>query len=396
MALADFFSADYRSARARFVLAADRLGWRREVHDIGVSGPARESLSIDTALLGSPFPENVVIISSGLHGVEGFFGSAVQLAFLEQHAAQLGLPPNAAIILVHALNPFGFAWRRRWNEHNVDLNRNFMTDFSFLDRDPDYQESRNAYSRLYLLLNPPRPPSRIEPYALKALAAIFSQGWAERARLPREQRPPPVAIGAILDLGLAQLRKIIPVGQYEYPDGLFFGGTQIERTAQYLRETLPGWVGQARRIIHIDFHTGLGERGKYKLFVGDQENAESARQAAKWFDAQNVEPWGRGTSYRARGLMATHFASVFGDRRYLCLTAEFGTYPPTRVLRALRAEHQAHRFSHPGSADYEWAKRQVMEAFCPKSRNWRESTVEQGLEIVRRALEVCYGQSGFR
>ena len=77
MALADFFSADYRSARARFTAAADRLGWRREVHDIGVSGPAGESLSIDTALLGNPSPENVVIISSGLHGVEGFFGSAV-------------------------------------------------------------------------------------------------------------------------------------------------------------------------------------------------------------------------------------------------------------------------------------------------------------------------------
>ena len=139
MALADFFSADYPSARARFIEAAERAGWRREVHDIGVTGPAGESLGIDTALLGNPFPENVVIVSSGLHGVEGFFGSAVQLAFLEQHAARLRLPPDAAIILVHALNPFGFAWRRRWNEHNVDLNRNFLTDFSFLDRDPDYQ-----------------------------------------------------------------------------------------------------------------------------------------------------------------------------------------------------------------------------------------------------------------
>ncbi|HYN26690.1 MAG TPA: DUF2817 domain-containing protein [Burkholderiales bacterium] len=391
MALADFFSADYRSARARFVLAADRLGWRREVHDIGVSGPARESLSIDTALLGNPFPENVVIVSSGLHGVEGFFGSAVQLAFLEQHAAQLAILPNAAIILIHALNPFGFAWRRRWNENNVDLNRNFLTDFSFLERDADYQESRKAYARLYRLLSPARPPSRIEPYALKALAAIFSQGWAERARLPRDQRPSPVSIGAILGLGLAQLRKTIPVGQYEYADGLFFGGRQMESTTQYLRTTLPGWVGHAGRIIHVDFHTGLGQRGSYKLFVGDEENSDPARQAARWFGAENVEPWGRGTAYRARGLMAMHFASVFGDR-YLCLTAEFGTYSATPVLRALRAEHQAHRFSQPGSGGYEWAKRQLMEAFCPRSRSWRKTTVEQGLAIVKRAVDVCYGR----
>jgi len=391
MVLADFYSADYPSAKARYIAAVDRLGWRHEVHDIGVSGPARESLSIDTALLGNPFPENVVIVSSGLHGVEGFFGSAVQLAFLEQQAAELALPSNAAIILVHALNPFGFAWRRRWNENNVDLNRNFLTDYAFLERDPDYQESRKAYARLYRLLNPARRPSRIEPYALKALAAIFSQGWAERARLPRGQRPPPVATGAILGLGLAQLRKTIPVGQYEYPDGLFFGGTQTECTTQYLRTTLPGWVSQARRIVHVDLHTGLGQRGKYKLFVGDEENSEPVRQAAKWSGAGNVEPWGRGTAYRARGLMATHFASVFRDR-YLCCTAEFGTYSATPVLRALRAEHQAHRFSRPGSADYEWAKRQLMEAFCPRSRKWRESTVAHGLTIVKRAVGVCYGR----
>jgi hypothetical protein len=92
--------------------------------------------------------------------------------------------------------------------------------------------------------------------------------------------------------------------------------------------------------------------------------------------------------------MATHFASVFGDR-YLCLTAEFGTYPAAAVLRALRAEHQAHRFSRPGSAEYEWAKRLVMEAFCPRSRSWRESAVGQGLANVRRAVEVCLGVHTF-
>jgi len=391
MTLADFFSADYSSARARFIETADRLGWRREAHDIGSSGPKGESLSIDTAFLGKPSPDNVVIVSSGLHGVEGFFGSAAQLAFLEQQAARLELPSDAAIILVHALNPFGFAWRRRCNENNVDLNRNFLTDYAFLDRDPDYEESRDAYARLYPLLNPGHPPSRIEPYAIKAFTAILSQGWAERARLPRDQRPSPVAIRSILGLGLAQLRKTIPVGQYEYPEGLFFGGTQLERTTRYLWESLPGWVGQARRIIHIDFHTGLGRYGMYKLFVGDEEDSEPARQAATWFGAENVEPWGPGTAYRARGLMATHFASVFGDR-YLCLTAEFGTYPATPVVRALRAEHQAHRFSRPGSAEYEWAKRQLKEAFCPRSQSWRESTIGQGLALIKRALEVCYGQ----
>jgi hypothetical protein len=33
------------------------------------------------------------------------------------------------VVLVHALNPYGFAWLRRVNENNVDLNRNFR-DFT--------------------------------------------------------------------------------------------------------------------------------------------------------------------------------------------------------------------------------------------------------------------------
>ncbi len=39
------------------------------------------------------------------------------------------LPASACALLVHALNPFGFAWLRRVNEDGVDLNRNFV-DFS--------------------------------------------------------------------------------------------------------------------------------------------------------------------------------------------------------------------------------------------------------------------------
>jgi uncharacterized protein DUF2817 len=50
--------------------------------------------------------------------------------------------------------------------NNVDLNRNFLTDYAFLERDPDYQESRKAYARLYRLLNPARRPSRISRHSL--------------------------------------------------------------------------------------------------------------------------------------------------------------------------------------------------------------------------------------
>ena len=38
--------------------------------------------------------------------------------------------PEQAVLLVHAINPHGFAWSRRVTQENVDLNRNFLVDFT--------------------------------------------------------------------------------------------------------------------------------------------------------------------------------------------------------------------------------------------------------------------------
>ncbi len=77
-------------------------------------------------MCGNPLANRALVISSGLYGVEGLFGSAVQLALLERYLPDYRLPPDLAIVIIHILNPFGCAWYRRWNEDNIDLNRNFL------------------------------------------------------------------------------------------------------------------------------------------------------------------------------------------------------------------------------------------------------------------------------
>ena len=57
-------------------------------------------------------------------------------------------------VLLHALNPYGFAWLRRVNEHNVDLNRNFLLPGEA------YRGSPAGYAALDPLLNPKSPPAR--------------------------------------------------------------------------------------------------------------------------------------------------------------------------------------------------------------------------------------------
>lgn len=358
---ATYFSADYFAARTAFRAAVERSGGSWQAVPIAARGPNDEDLTIDVASLGEPQAERLVIVSSGLHGVEGFFGSAAQTAWLAE-GSQTTPPAGTRLLFLHALNPFGFAWRRRWNEHNVDLNRNFL-----LPGEP-FAGSPPLYARLDSLLNPRSPPSRWEPFLLKAAAAM-------------------------LRYGASRLAQSLPVGQYDYPQGLFFGGSELEETNRILAEYMAGWLGIAREVLHIDLHTALGKFGTYQLLLDAPPNSPRVRSLARQFDAENVsanrlaEGAGKsGVIYASRGTWEKWCLATFADRTYNFATAEFGTYSGPRVIAALRAENRAYHFTGKNDAAYEWTRAAVVEAFAPRSLAWREQVVKQGIEIIDRAV----------
>ena len=77
-----FFSPDYFTARNRFREMAATAGGRLETLSLDAKGPNDEGLGIDIAWFGAENPRRVILHSSGLHGVEGFAGSAIQLQFI--------------------------------------------------------------------------------------------------------------------------------------------------------------------------------------------------------------------------------------------------------------------------------------------------------------------------
>jgi hypothetical protein len=390
MDLAASFSPDYATAKNRFLEAIRHLGYRHESHELSAQGPNGEPLTMDVAMCGSPNAERAVVVSSGLHGVEGFFGSAVQLAWLQTHGTVWSPPPHTALILARALNPFGFAWLRRWNENNVDLNRNFLDDRSILTDDPGYEESHAAYLRLASFLNPQSPPSRWEPYTVKAIHRVLCEGYGARARLPKEERPSFLALRAVFRLGLLELKKTSPVGQYEVPTGLFYGGAGAEETTLVLWDRLPVWVKDAELVLHLDYHTGLGGYADYRLLTKDEKGSARQRWQATHFGEGNVESLGGEIAAPVRGALPTFFRDRLSGKQYHGLTAEFGTYSPLRVLGALRAENRAHFFDTRDSRSYRWAKQQLLEAFCPADRAWREAVVAKGVALIEQAAKVCF------
>lgn len=347
------FSPDYVAARSRFRDAAARAGWELEAHPVGVAGPAGDDLTVDVAR--TPVAtDRTLVVSSGLHGVEGFFGSAVQLALLEHWRANPA--PPVGCVLVHGLNPAGFAHLRRFDENNVDPNRNFLLPGE------RYEGAPAGYAEVDALLNPERRPSRWEPFLPKA-------AWA------------------IARYGLAALRQTVAAGQYDFPRGLFYGGAGPSRTNLILAENLGRWVGDSRAAVHLDFHTGLGPYGSCKLLIDYPLDARQRANLTDWFGAGSFEECSSSTiAYDTRGGFGPWCVSrrLAADYYYAC--AEFGTYGPVRMLAGLRAENQAHHWGSPAAGSTARAKARLKELFCPAAESWRSAVVARGLKLVEQAV----------
>jgi hypothetical protein len=351
---ASTFSSDYFAARDRFRAAASRRGWQLEAHPIDAAGPRGEELTIDVAS-SSGDPTLVLVISSGIHGVEGFFGSAVQLALLDRWAARE--PPPVKCVFLHALNPYGFAWLRRVDENNVDPNRNFLLGGE------TFHGAHERYAQLDPFLNPRRPSSLWEPFTLKALPLVVRYG-------------------------MPALRQAIAEGQYDYPRGLFFGGAEPSQMHRLLDQHLPRWLQGSRTVVHLDLHTGLGARSMYKLLIDYPLNDRQRSRLTGWFgpDSFRTAESSR-IAYTAKGGFGRWCVSRGFAPDYLFAYAEFGTFGPIQILAGLRAENQAHHWSTPDSPETRRTKERLEELFCPADEKWRSRVVTRSLQIVHRVLQ---------
>jgi predicted deacylase len=346
----DYFSPDYFTARSRWKAAAERYSGRIESYVIEADAPLKEQqLTIDVAIFGDPNASKALVISSGLHGAEGLFGSAVQLATIDRYLATDRLSSDLAIVMIHTLNPFGCAWNRRWNEDNIDLNRNFLL------ADEAYAGSPPAYPALDSFLNPRSAPSRLEPFLLKSL-------------------------GLIGRYGMSALKNTLPVGQYEFPQGLFFGGKAASQTQQILSAHFRSWLGAAQQVIHLDLHSGLGKWGTYQLFAELTKDSPHYQWLFDRFEGLlTLDP--EDLVYQPRGTLGRWCQAEFADRRYDFLLAEFGTYPMLRVLKALRAENRAHWWGTTEDRSNDWAKQELLEVFVPQNQQWREIVLDRGVNL---------------
>jgi hypothetical protein len=357
--LSQVFSPDYATARARLREAAGPAGFSLEAYPIGHRGPDGQELTLDVARKGPRDARRVLVVSSGTHGVEGFFGSAVQLALLEGLFTRVSLAPHVAVVLIHAINPYGFAWSRRVNEDNVDQNRNFLLPGN------EYRGAPEAYRELNDLLNPRSAPRRFEPFLLEAAHQVLKRGYPA-------------------------LKTAVATGQYDFPQGLFFGGHGPTRVHELLREHIRTWVGSPERVLHVDFHTGLGKWSHYALCVDLPHHHPRVLALSREFGAEFVQGFDTsGVLYEIRGALGRWLEQLFPGTQYDTLLAEFGTYSSLRVIQAMRFENRVHHHAAKNPGLLARARSELREVFAPASSAWRKAVVGHGVHITEQALTAC-------
>ena len=355
------FSPSYASARARFALAAERAGARLDIftHDTAQASDGG-TLSTDVAVLGPRDAENALLIVSGTHGPEGFVGSAAQIALLDALALEARVP-GVRIVLVHAINPWGFAQLSRTTENNVDLNRNFIDWQQPLPANPDYTE-------LHAWLC----PQDWTPASLRS---------AESARL-----------AWIEQHGQDAYSDATARGQYSHADGLHYGGAGREWSNQTLEALVRRHLGGVRRLALIDWHTGLGERGEPFFLCFNEPGGAGWQRACHWWGRDNVE-----TSGGFEGASRPRYSGLLfhGVQRYAApaevtgAVIEFGTRSRDEMRLALQADHRLKFGGALADAQRAELREQVLDAFSPSSPQWQRQVLGHAIAIQRQALQGC-------
>jgi len=352
------FSTDYAAARAKFLDACGGLGVAVESHVNPLAGPRGELLSTDTAWLGPDDASEVVVVISGTHGVEGFCGGGAQVDWLLDRGAA-ALPPGTAVLLIHAANPFGWAWLARCTEENVDLNRNWL-DFTQPLPDDD------GYDALASHLVPAEMDGPARAAADAALAA-----W-------REGRTP------------EQWLRAVSSGQYRHPDGLFYGGrapTWSRRTSERIIDRHR--LAQRRNVTVLDVHTGLGPYGQVEAISHMPQGSAARERVLRMWGGIVKEPVrGGSVSTLRRGLAALGWRGRIGPH-CVFVTFEFGTSPVDEVLDALRGECWARRRGLDRDDPLQHRVRAASRrAFYPDTDGWRGAVLAQMRRCIGQALQA--------
>ena len=362
MTVESYFSATYAEAREKFRAEAKAAGATLTAYENpNGKGPNGETLTTDVACLGPADAEKVYLTISGTHGVEGFCGSGCQIGHFRDRLFE-AMPAGTRAVMVHAINPHGFAWLRRVTEDNVDLNRNFQDFTKPLPENKGYEELHDV---------------------------LIPTHWEGQGRAAADQ-----AIMAFQQKhGAFAFQAAMTGGQYSRPDGLFFGGQKPTWSngtfRRILKEHVPAGV---KKLASIDFHTGLGPMGYGEPIYIGPDSMTSEEHARAVFGPEVTNPnSGNSASARVTGTLPEAYLDLPRGIDLMAVALEYGTVPMPEVALALRGDHWLHARGDLGSDLARQLKQRIRDAFYTDTLPWKAAVYGRAADFALRAFRGLAG-----
>lgn len=356
MDIETLFLDDYFAMRQHFITLASANGFSLNAVECPAKGPDDKPVFMDFAFAGNKDAKSLLVIISGTHGPEGYCGSAVQSGLLKSGNAKEWAKDHK-ILFVHAHNPFGFAWDVRFNEDNVDLNRNYLEDFENLPQNPLYEEIKDW-----------AVPSDLSEdglnYSIKNLMNY--------ARIN----------------GFQKLQTALTAGQYSHPNGVYYGGDAPSWSHLTLKKNIIKYADGVDNIIFIDVHTGLGDYGKCELITSLPPKSLGFEKLYNiWGDEVKSSNNGESISAKLNGCLDIAMIKYLGESRTSFIATEFGTIDPISVFRATQAATWLLNNDGLNTGLGETVRAQNRAAFYPNDLEWFNSVWQKAEEIISKAVD---------
>ena len=362
----EYYHETYTESREAFVSASLQLKTHFDsvlIFKTAVKSHTDTGLYVDYCYIpGASNPPRLLILSSGVHGVEGFVGSAVQLMFMEEFLDE-ELGKQMGILFIHGLNPYGFKHYRRFTENNVDLNRNWDIDKSL------FATPNPGYFRFNTLINPQHNVN---------VGSLCNRFFILKAAL------------MMINNTIEFARQSILQGQYEYQDGLYFGGMDFEPQVYTVRSVLEEICADYQIIFNIDLHTGYGKWGVLHFFPNPVKDSLSRVNVEHLFRDYRID-WGDAEKfYIITGGFPTFIGKLNPGKLFLPMTFEYGTMGSQSFLGSLKSlhivivENQGHIHGYEGDRDKTEIIDQFNNMYFPESEAWRT----QIINVSRETFDV--------
>ena len=369
-AYSDSFFTEYEEVRTHFwdnVQQMEEKGYALQSESYAID--ETEGLYIDSVYVPSTEKtKNLIVLTTGVHGIEGYIGSVMLDVFWNEVYPELN-QKNTGVLVVANVNPYGMKYHRRYNENNVDLNRNFILDWDSFDR-----TANKNYPLVYKFLGPEKKIGNAFWHELGFYGTLVKQ---------------------ILTHGTDTISNALTGGQYEYPEGVYYGGRHDEISTVYLKDVFKQTLNSSyENIVHIDIHSGYGPRYNMVIFNSIYETMNEAETKAL-FGYDNVISYDSEAFYPTTGDTTDFYYRLWeqmGKKKELFSTCfEFGTLgdgflDSVLSMKYTVEENQNHWYPSENETTNAIVDERYHELFYPTEKKWREKTIKDFVAACKGVL----------